>query len=128
MSRAPARKAAPIGRTAKPSRPAAASKPAQINLADMQPRAEEAAEMLAALAHPKRLLVLCSLVGTEHSVGELAGMVGLSDAALSQHLAKMRALKLVSARREAQTIYYSLASEDVRAVLETLHSRFCARD
>jgi DNA-binding transcriptional ArsR family regulator len=98
----------------------------RISLADMEPRAEEAAAMLAALANPKRLLVLCSLVERARSVGELADMVSLSDAALSQHLAKMRALRLVSTRRDGQTIYYSLASDDVRAVLETLHQRFCA--
>lgn len=84
--------------------------------------------MLAALANPKRLLVLCSLVEKERSVGELAELVRLSDAALSQHLAKMRALGLVRTRRNGQTIYYSLASEDVTAVLETLHRRFCEID
>jgi DNA-binding transcriptional ArsR family regulator len=94
----------------------------------MQPRAEEAAAMLSALANPKRLLVLCSLVERERSVGELAELVGLSDAALSQHLSKMRALRLVRGRRDGQTIYYGLASEDVRAILETLHRRFCATD
>jgi len=107
---------------------AAAKKTTQISLADMQPRAEEAAEMLTALANPKRLLVLCSLVEDERSVGELADLVHLSDAALSQHLSKMRALGLVRTRRDRQTIYYSLASDDVRAVLETLHRRFCAAD
>jgi DNA-binding transcriptional ArsR family regulator len=94
----------------------------------MQPRAEEAAAMLSAMANPKRLLVLCSLVERERSVGELAELVGLSDGALSQHLAKMRALNLVRARRDGQTIYYGLASADVRAVLETLHRRFCQTD
>ncbi len=103
-------------------------KSAHISLADLQPRAEEAAALLSALANPKRRLVLCSLVEKEKSVGELAELVGLSDAALSQHLAKMRALGLVRTRREAQTIHYTLASEDVRAVLETLHRRFCVSD
>lgn len=107
---------------------AIARKSAHISLADMRPRAEEAAAMLSALANPKRLLVLCSLVEEERSVGELAVLVGLSDAALSQHLSKMRALQLVRSRRDGQTIYYSLASDDVRAVLETLHRRFCATD
>lgn len=82
--------------------------------------------MLSAMANPKRLIVLCSLVEKERSVGELAELVDLSDAALSQHLSKMRALNLVRARRDGQMIYYSLASDDVRAVLETLHRRFCA--
>lgn len=99
---------------------------AHISLADMRPRAEQAAAMLAAMANPKRLLVLCSLVEHERSVGELAKLVGLSDAALSQHLSKMRTLSLVRSRRDGQTIYYTLASGDVRAVLETLHRRFCA--
>jgi DNA-binding transcriptional ArsR family regulator len=104
---------------------AAARKPSPVSLAEMAPRAEEAAAMLSALANPKRLLVLCSLVEKERSVGELAELVDLRDAALSQHLAKMRALGLVRTRRDGQTIYYSLASEDVSAVLETLHRRFC---
>lgn len=105
---------------------ATAKKPTHVSLADMQPRAEQAAAMLSAMANPKRLLVLCSLVEKERSVGELAQLVDLSDAALSQHLSKMRALNLVRARRDGQMIYYSLASDDVRAVLETLHRRFCA--
>lgn len=84
--------------------------------------------MLFAMANPKRLLVLCSLVDQERSVGELAELVGLSDAALSQHLSRMRALNLVKSRRDGQTIYYTLASDDVRAVLETLHRRFCETD
>ena len=102
-----------------------ARKSAHISLADMRPRAEQAAAMLSAMANPKRLLVLCSLVEQQRSVGELAELVGLSDAALSQHLSKMRALNLVRSRRDGQTIYYTLASGDVRAVLETLHQRFC---
>jgi DNA-binding transcriptional ArsR family regulator len=107
---------------------AATKRSAHISLADLRPRAEEAAAMLSALANPKRLLVLCSLVEQEQSVGELAELVGLSDAALSQHLSKMRALRLVRSRRDGQTIYYTLASDDVRAILETLHQRFCATD
>lgn len=104
----------------------ALKKQTHVSLADMQPRAEQAAAMLSAMANPKRLIVLCSLVEKERSVGELAELVDLSDAALSQHLSKMRALNLVRARRDGQMIYYSLASDDVRAVLETLHRRFCA--
>ena len=69
--------------------------------------------------------MLCSLVEQQRSVGKLAELVGLSDAALSQHVSKMRALNLVRSRRDRQTIYYTLASGDVRAVLETLHQRFC---
>lgn len=82
--------------------------------------------MLSALANSRRLLVLCSLLDEPKSVGELAEVAGLSDAAVSQHLGKMRALGLVTTRRDAQTIYYSLASDDARAILDTLYRCYCA--
>lgn len=91
----------------------------------MEARAAEAADLLASMANPKRLLVLCSLVEGERSVGELAAVAGLSQPAVSQHLAKMRLQGLVATRRDAQTIYYRLASEQVRAVLETLYRIYC---
>lgn len=81
---------------------------------------------MAAMANPKRLVVMCTLLGGEKSVGELAEIVQLSPAALSQHLGKMRALKLVTTRRDGQTIYYTLASTEVQAVLETLYRVYCA--
>lgn len=91
-------------------------------------KAEEVAATLGAMANPKRLLVMCTLLAGEKSVGELAEIVELSPAALSQHLGKMRALRLVSTRRDGQTILYSLASAEVRAVLETLYRVYCAPD
>lgn len=84
--------------------------------------------MLTALANPKRLIVMCTLLEGEKSVGDLAAIAALAPAALSQHLAKMRALKLVTTRREGQAIFYSLASAEVRAVLETLFQVYCAPD
>ena len=92
----------------------------------LEERAEEAAEALASMANAKRLLVLCHLVEGERSVGDLAGLAGLSQSALSQHLAKMRLQGLVKTRRNAQTIFYSLASDEVRAVLETLYAIYCS--
>jgi DNA-binding transcriptional ArsR family regulator len=92
----------------------------------MEARAEDASMLLAAMANPKRLLVLCHLVEGERSVGQLAAMVNLSQAALSQHLAKMRGLRLVATRRDGQTIYYRLASREVRELLETLYRLYCA--
>jgi ArsR family transcriptional regulator, virulence genes transcriptional regulator len=94
----------------------------------LEAKAEEVAATLAALANPKRLVVMCTLLGGEKSVGDLAEIVQLSPAALSQHLGKMRALKLVTTRREGQTIYYNLASTEVQAVLETLYRVYCAPD
>lgn len=94
----------------------------------LEAKAEEVAAILMAMANPKRLVVMCTLLGGEKSVGALAEIVNLSPAALSQHLGKLRALRLVATRRDGQTIHYSLASAEVRAVLETLYRVFCAPD
>jgi DNA-binding transcriptional ArsR family regulator len=82
--------------------------------------AEVAAGFLSAMANPKRLLILTSLVREEMAVGALANQVGLSQSALSQHLSKLRAQNLVTTRRDAQTIYYSSSSDAVLRILETL--------
>ena len=92
----------------------------------MARHADEAAGLLKALAHPARLLVLCQLVEGECSVGELQPITGLSMSALSQHLAVLRELELVSTRRESQTIYYSLADGPAVGVLDALHAAYCA--
>jgi len=94
----------------------------------LEAKAEEVSGTLAAMANRKRLLVMCSLLVGEKSAGDLAEIVHLTPAALSQHLGKMRALRLVATRRDGQTIYYSLASVEVRAVLETLYRVYCVPD
>ena len=91
----------------------------------LEGKAEEASQLLAGMANTKRLMVLCNLLEGEKSVGQLAGIVGLSSAALSQHLGKMRALSLVKTRRDGQTIYYQLASREVREILQTLYRLYC---
>lgn len=95
---------------------------------DMEAKAEEAARVLAALANGKRLLALCHMLEGEKPVGQLADLVGLAPSALSQHLARMRDLRLVDTRRDGQTIYYRLASPEVIAIIETLHRLYCAPD
>ena len=97
-----------------------------MNIAELEPRAGEAAELLTAMANPKRLLILCHLLDEERSVAELSELVDLAQSPLSQHLAKLRALKLVTARREGQAVFYRVASPAVTRVLETLHSLYCA--
>lgn len=92
----------------------------------MQQKADEAAAMLKSLAHPSRLLVLCALVEREHTAGELEQLAGLSQSAVSQHLAKLRNEGIVTTRRESQKIYYSLSNEAVKNILETMHSVYCA--
>jgi len=97
-----------------------------MNIAELEPRADEAAELLAAMANTKRLLILCHLLDAELSVGELAERVELGQSPLSQHLSKLRAMKLVAARRDGQQVLYRLASENVAKVLTTLHGIYCA--
>ena len=70
-------------------------------------------------------MILCKLAIGEWSVGELEDVVGLSQSALSQHLARLRRDNLVKTRREAQTIYYSLAGEEASRVIETVYEVFC---
>ena len=96
-----------------------------MQITDLEPRAEEAAQLLTAMANPKRLLILCNLLEQERSVSELSKIVGLEQSPLSQHLSKLRALGLVKTRRDGQTIFYRLASEPVTRVLSTLYDIYC---
>lgn len=96
-----------------------------MNPEAMRAHAGEAAQLLRALANDKRLMLLCLLVEGEHSVGELNAKVDLSQSALSQHLALLRADNLVTTRREAQTIYYALADGPAQRIIETLHGIYC---
>lgn len=91
----------------------------------MARHADEAAALLKALAHPARLLVLCQLVEGERSVGELQPITGLSMSALSQHLAVLREMELVTTRRESQTIHYSLVKGPAMGVLDALYAAYC---
>lgn len=91
----------------------------------MQENAEAASGLLKTLSNPSRLLVLCALVTREHTVGELEALTGLSQSAISQHLARLRNEGVVVTRRDAQRIFYALANPQVRAVLETLHGIYC---
>lgn len=93
--------------------------------AELEPRADEAAELLTAMANAKRLLILCNLLGNELCVGELSARVGLAQSPLSQHLARLRALKLVATRRDGQMILYRLASDGVAELLGTLNTIYC---
>ena len=97
-----------------------------MNLEKLQSSARKASTLLKAMSNEHRLLILCQLVSGEKSVGELVRLVGLSQSALSQHLARLRRDNLVRTRREAQTIYYSVASDEALAVLEQLYQLYCA--
>ena len=90
------------------------------DIQDLAASAHSAARLLKLLASEQRLLLLCRLADGEASVGELSDHAGLAQSATSQHLAKMRAEGLVSTRRVAQTIYYSLSDPNAARVLGTL--------
>ena len=91
----------------------------------MAAHAEEAAQLLKCLAHPGRLLVLCRLVEGEATVSELQALGELSMSALSQHLAVLREAGLVETRRQAQTIFYTLADSPALEVMRVLHRVYC---
>lgn len=93
----------------------------------MQAAASEASELLKALAHPHRLMIVCQLLEQARSVGELASLLNLRDSTVSQHLALLRKDGLVEPRRDGQTIWYSVASAPARALLETLYGIYCPR-
>ncbi|MGE0408891.1 MAG: ArsR/SmtB family transcription factor [Amphiplicatus sp.] len=86
----------------------------------LEPRAREAAHLLKLLSSEQRLTILCRLSGGEMSVGELGQHVELSQSALSQHLAKLRAERIVTTRRDAQTIYYHLADANAEKLVAFL--------
>jgi DNA-binding transcriptional ArsR family regulator len=86
--------------------------------------ADDAAALLSLLANGKRLMIVEQLLDQEMSVGAIAEKVELSQSALSQHLAKLRSLKLVETRRDRQMIYYSCKSDAARRLLGTLEDIF----
>jgi DNA-binding transcriptional ArsR family regulator len=102
---------------------------APLDLAHFTARAGEVADVLKALASRPRLMVLCKLA--EHGelrVGELPDEVGLSQSALSQHLAKMRDEGLVAFRRDGQQLFYRIDDARCEALLVTLHRLYCSEE
>jgi DNA-binding transcriptional ArsR family regulator len=96
-----------------------------MNISVMRTKASVAAGFLKILANRRRLMILCELLRGERSVSELAGVVGLSQSALSQHLAKLRRGHLVRTRRESQTVHYSIADPGVSKVIGALYDLYC---
>ena len=92
----------------------------------MQAAADEASELLKALANRHRLLIICQLIDGERSVGQLAEFLGIRDSTVSQHLALLRKDGLVAARRDGQIIWYSISSGPARELVETLYRVYCA--
>lgn len=98
---------------------------AEPDLNAMRTAAGDASTLLKSLANPHRLLILCQLSEGERSVGAMAGFLEIRDTVVSQHLALLRKDGLVTARRDGQTMFYSLADTPARAILDVLYRAYC---
>jgi ArsR family transcriptional regulator, virulence genes transcriptional regulator len=98
---------------------------ANFDVTRFQASAADAAKLLRALGNERRLMILCQLGDSERSVGELQPLVGLSQSALSQHLAVLRDEGVVATRREGQFVWYRIADPAAVRVVETLAEIFC---
>ncbi|MDG4892191.1 metalloregulator ArsR/SmtB family transcription factor [Mesorhizobium sp. WSM4976] len=96
-----------------------------MNVLDLIPASDKAAELLRSLSHPQRLLVLCALGNEERSVAELREILDIDQVPMSQQLMRLRADGLVEARREGTTVHYRITRPEVLTVIEALHSAFC---
>jgi ArsR family transcriptional regulator len=96
----------------------------QVAPAQLRRNARRAARLMRALGNESRLMVLCALTGGERTVGELNEEVALSQSALSQHLAKLRAAGIVRARRDGVTMRYSLADPDAAHLVGALRDLY----
>ncbi len=92
---------------------------------EMLDQVRQASEMLKALSHENRLLILCLLLDGEKTVSEIESSVGLAQATVSQHLSRLRLERLVATRREGRQIFYFIVDTKVSALIHTLHSLFC---
>ncbi|WP_105902168.1 ArsR/SmtB family transcription factor [Vibrio gangliei] len=98
-----------------------------MNLKQMENNLSQAVILLKAMANENRLQILCILHENELSVGQLCEKLPLSQSALSQHLAWLRRDGLVSTRKQSQTVYYSLQSDEVKVLIEQLHHLYCKK-
>lgn len=98
----------------------------QAELAELAEHAGEAAALLKQLANPHRLMILCTLIDGELSVGELNARVPLSQSALSQHLAGLREAELVATRKERQSVFYRLQGDEAVRVINVLKQLYCS--
>ena len=94
-------------------------------LAELHDMASNACELLKAMSNKWRLMILCQLSEGEKTVGELQGLLGLGQSAVSQHLAILRRENIVKSEKHAQSISYSLAGDEAIQVMATLHKVFC---
>jgi ArsR family transcriptional regulator len=95
---------------------------------ELMARAQDAANLLKALAHEGRLMIMCHLASGEKSVTELEKLLESRQAAVSQQLARLRLENIVTCRREGKAIYYSLHDPKASRVVELIYDMFCGVD
>jgi len=96
-----------------------------MDISELKDNASKASDLLKVMSSQSRLMILCNLLEGEKSVQELQRHVDLSQSALSQQLAILRGQDLVSTRREAQSVYYSLSSDEAKTLIGTLYEIYC---
>ena len=99
-----------------------------FDLNAMKKAAEKASALMKTLGHQGRLMILCQLATGEKSVGELSRLLDIAQSPLSQHLSRMRSEGLVTPRRNAQTVYYSLNSDEAGTIIECVYNLYCANN
>ena len=99
-----------------------------MDLSKLQQHSAEAAALLQQLSNQNRLMIVCTLMMDEMSVSELNDRVPLSQSALSQHLANLRAAGIVATRREGQSVFYRLQGDQAKRVVMLLKELFCPED
>ena len=108
--------------------PTAADRCLRLEADELMVRAQDAANLLKALAHEGRLMIMCHLASGEKSVTELEKLLESRQAAVSQQLARLRLENIVTCRREGKAIYYSLRDPKAARVVELIYDMFCGTD
>ena len=98
-----------------------------MQIGELEPNIDRAANLMSMMSAPHRLEILCILSEGEQSVLKLADRLGVSQPGISQHLKKLKDSDLVETRRDGQTIYYRLKGKDAAAILDVLHDLYCKR-
>lgn len=109
-------------------RPLRIEKRQHLTRADLEKRADEVASLLKTLSHPVRLMLVCTLVEGEFSVGALEEQTGVGQPTLSQQLGVLRDAEIVATRREAKQIFYRLTNAKAAQLVGALHTIFCAEE
>lgn len=94
---------------------------------DIFQQADEASQLLKLISHPHRLMILCALLDQPYNVSSLTELVGISQTAMSNHLAKLRSERLVEFTREHRTLTYRLSNSKVEVIIQALHKIYCAK-